>query len=581
MTRIRAYPLADGAGAHTDHFGLPVRWGPDPALLPAGAMFPAGSKQLTRTTLADVGATERIELSTKSTVRWSDGRFRQATTLEQYGGMPGNLADPNVTPSNANTVFVFDLALANPTDATLEAFKRFRAGFDIGAMRIRFYQCDVRKSDQAALNCAAAGDGTLAISTQGDARLLKVASGFPAEIVQRLGQQRFWAERSGTVFRGVRDLERARHDQRLNATAWTAMRTALNIPAHVEAVAPAASGPFLILRNFSYTDVNNYNLRAFEGDSRVLDANGYFVADELRDVSVAGVQQPFVRNRLYWTGSDWYDCPRDGLGINVVNSKAPFDSSYCKGYLDERASSTTLTLAGRRMSDVVNDIRAYGSKDYGADYGSWGPNPSVHTQLASSFFPAGATMEYRGNLRKATPIAIATDSPVRVAPANSNVPFDTWPLAATLDEFIAKYPGDLLGGGLNGAVAFWVHGYDLPTAPAPSYTTRVEIRVAFDANGQKARFYQNNRAVTSNFTTNYVALLDTTYTVETLGGVRVLRFAAMPAGFETDFLYQRMFAERASGVWYAFKDAVPAGVGWSIRLNREAAGALGGVLGIR
>ena len=582
VTRIRAYPLPDGVAAHTDLAGLPVHWGPDPAVLPADAVFPAGSKLSTRTTQVDLGGTDRIELSSKSSVRWPDGKYRQATRLEQYGGMPGNLADANVTPANSNTVFVFDLPLASQPDTALEAFKRYRAGFDMAALKIRFYQCDVRKVDQAAINCAGAGDGTLAIATQGDARLLRVASGFPAEISRRLSQQRFWAERSGTVLRGVRDLERARHDQRLNATGWTALRTVLNIPAHAEAVAPATSGPFFTLRNFSFTDLNNYSWRGFEGDSSVLDAGGSYLANEVRETKTAGVLGAFQRNRLYWTGSDWYDCPSDGVGINRVSSKAPNASEYCKGYLDERAENTTLTLDGRRMSDVVNDIRAYGSKDGTFDYGGWGPNPSVHTQLAGSFFPAGATMEYRGTLRKATPIAIATAAgdQVRVAPANSNVPFDSWPFAASLDEFIAKYPGDLLGGTLNGAVAFWVHGYDLPTAPA-GYTTRVEIRVAFDASGQKARFYQNNRAASTNGTTNYVKLLDTTYTVETLGGLRVLKFAALPAGFEDDFGYQRMFAERAGGVWYAFKDAVPAEATWSIRLNREAAVALGGALGMR
>jgi hypothetical protein len=583
VTRIRAYPLADSVGAHTDAAGLPVKWGPDPALLDAAVVFPAGSKYSARSTRSDIGGTDRIELTTKSTVRWPDGVYRQATTLEQYGGMPGNLANAATVPANGNTVFVFDLPLAEQLDTTLEAFKRFRAGFDMTAMTIRFYKCDVRKSDQAALNCATVGDGTLGIGTQGDARLLKVATGYPAELAQRLNQQRFWAERSGTVFRGVRDLERTRYDQRLNATAWAALRTALGIPAHADAVAPAGAGPFETLRNFSFTDLNNYNYRVFSGDSSILDTDGYYVANEERETKSGGVLQPYVRNRLFWTGSEWYDCPSDGLGINLINSKAPFNSIYCKAYLDERVSNTTLTLAGRRVSDVVNDIRAYGSTDFGTSYGNWGPNPAVHTQLANTFFPAGATMEYRGLQRKATPIAIATDagSQVRVAPSpDTTAAFNTWPYAASLDEFIAKYPGDLAGAALNGNVAFFVHGYDLAAPPSPDYTTRVEFRVAFDANGQKARFYQNNRAVTTNFTTNYLKLLDTTYTIETLGGVRVLKFAAMPDGFESSYYYQRMFAERAGGVWYAFKDSMPTAPGWSIRVNREAAQALGTALGL-
>lgn len=585
VSRIRAYPLADSVGNHTDAKGLPVKWGPDPALVPADAVFPAGARYSVRQTLGDQGGTDRIELANKSSVRWPDGRFRQATTLEQYSGMPGNLQDPAVVPANANTVFVFDLPLEDQPDATLEAVKRWRAGFDVAALKIRFYECDLRKSDQAAINCSAQGDGTLAITQQGDARVMKVASGFPAEITMRLAQQRFWAERSGTVFRGVRDLPRTRYDQRLNAAGWDALRGVLGIAAHAAPAAPVAAGPFETLRRLTYTDAGNYFQRVFKGDTSAVDSAGYYTADELLDSKSGGVTQPQARNRLYWTGTTWLDCPLGAGGQAIrANSKAPFDSLFCGGYADERVSNTPLTLAGRRMSDVVNDIRAYGSKDLGFDHGGWGPNPTAHPQLANTFFPAGATMEYRGNLRKATPLGIVTTpaDQIRVAPApHSTQPSGTWPFATGLDEFIAKHPGDLAGDRLDGSVAFWAWGYDLPAAPAPEYTTRVEIRVAFDANGQKARFYQNNRSASTGFTTNYVKLLDTSYSIETVGGVRLLRFAALPDGFEQQFGFTRLYAERDGAVWYAFKDAVPSTPDWSIRLNREAADALRQALGIQ
>ncbi len=584
VAQIRAYPLADGVGAHTDAIsGLPVNWGPAPDLLPADAVFPAGSKTTSRSTRSDIGGVDRIELTNKSSVRWPDGIYRQATTLEQYGGMPGNLLDAAEVPRNANTVFVADLALAEQPDATLEKLARYRAGFDIAAMKVRFYRCDLRKADQAALNCATASDGSLAISTQGGVRLMRVATGYPAELTTRLHQQRFWAETGGTVFRGLRDLERTRHDQRLNGVAWAALRTALAIPAHTDAVAPTTSGPFAMLRNFRFTDANNHSLRIFDGDRSLLDANGYFVANEVRQTVTGGVPQPLARNRLYWTGTEWYACPDDGVAVILANSKAPFNSIYCKTYLDDRFSSTELTLAGRLMSDVVTDIRAYGSTDFGSAYSGWGPTPSAHPQLANTRFPAGATMEYRGQLSRATPIALATDagSRVRVAPVDASVPFDTWPYAASLDEFITKYPGDLIGSNLNGSTAIFVHGYNLPAAPSALYNTRVEIRVAFDASGQKARFYQNNRLASNGFTSNYVKLLDTTYKVETLDGVRILSFAAMPDAFEASYHFQRMFAERAGSVWYAFKDSTPGTPQWSIRLNSAASSALRTALGLQ
>lgn len=583
VAKFRAYPLADGVSPSTDPIsGLPVNWGPAPELLPADAVFPAGAKMSSRSVRNDIGGVDRIDLANKSTVRWTDGVYRQATSLEQYSAMPGNLADVAVVPGNGNTVYVADVSLAEQADATLEKFKRWRAGLDVAGLKIRFYQCDVRKSDQAALNCAGAGDGSLAISTQGGVRLLRVASGYPVTLSTRLGQQRFWAETGGNVFRGVRDLERTRYDQRLNGIAWDALRTALAIPAHTEPVAPLTSGPFLQLRSFSFSNVDNYSLRTFTGDSSMLDGNGDFTADEQRLTVSGGVDQPFVRNRSYWTGTEWHDCPSDGAKVIVAASLPPNRSIYCKFFVDERIGSLVLTLGGRLMNEVVNDIRAYGSTDFGLSYSGWGPTPSAHPQLASTRFPEGATMEYRGNQTQATSVGIATAATdqVRVAPGpSSGAAFNSWPFASGLDQMIAAYPGNLGGTVINGNTALFVHGYTA-TPSDVAHTNEVQIRVAFDPVGNKARFTQNNRLVSNGFTTNYTTLLDTSYTVETLGGVRLLKFAAMPADFESRFRYQRLFAERSGGVWYAFKDTVSAEPIWTIRLNGSATTALRAALGI-
>ena len=583
ITRMRAYPLRDSVGGGTDANGLPVNWGPSPDLLPAGAVFPAGARRSWRSTSTDIGNTDRIELANKSTVRWPDGVYRQATTLAQYSGMPGNLADASSPPGTANTVFVADQPLAAQPDATLEPFKRWRAGLDVAALKVRFYQCDVKKSDQSQPNCSAAGDGTLAISTQGGVRLMRVASGYPAVLVSQLNQQRFWAEHGGTVMRGSTDLPRTRYDQRLNNAAWDTVRSALGIPAHTEPVAPVTAGAFSLLRNFSFTDLANYSWRLLTGDNSQLDANGEFTVSESRKSVVGGVDQPTVRNRSYWTGTEWFDCPDSGV-VALNKSTTPFRSTYCKGYVDERTAFTSLSLDGRLMRDVVNDIRAYGQTDGGSSYGSWGPNPNVHTQLASLRFPAGATMDYRGTQPISTPEAIATAAAdrVRVAPSpTTGDAFSTWPLATTLDDMVAKYPGSLLGSNvINGNVTLFVWSYTEPQTDA-AYTNRVDVRVAFDANGNKARFTRNNRLASNGSSTNHVNLLDTTYSIETVGGVRLLKFATMPDGFENRFRFARRFAERNGGVWYAFKDVVASEPTWSIRLNGSASDALRAALGIQ
>ncbi len=585
ITRMRAYPLRDTVSSTTDDTGLPVKWGPDPALLPADAVFPAGSRYNARATRSDIGNTDRIEVAVKPTVRQADGVFRQANALEQLSLMGGNLAEAGVTVSNLNSLFVEDVPLPGQTDTTLQPFKRWRLAVDVAGLKGRFYRCDVVVATGNSQACEATGDATLAVQTQGGIRLLRVASGYPADLKSRLQRQRFWAEHVGTVFRGTTDLERSFHDQRLNKPAWDALRTALAIPEPVVPAAPAAPGAFRLLRNFSYTDAQNYSWRVYTGDESVRDAAGFFTVNETRRQLSAGAEVPFVRNRTYWSGSAWVTCPDSGA-IITAQSAAPFRSVLCEGYIDEATDNLVTSLGGRLMSDVVNEIRSYNSTDAGrVSWGNWGIAAGRVPALASTRFPAGATLSIRGGRSVAVPEAIATadGDRLRIAPSpTSSEPFANWPLATSLDQVIANYPGSLRGSSvINGNVTLFVWRYtETPTNPA--HTDQVEIRVAFDADGQKARFTRNNRSVSTGFSTNYQTILDTTYTIETLGDARLLKFAAMPEGFEDRFQFTRRYAERGGLVWYAFKDAVPAGqLNWTQRLNGTAWDALRTVLGVQ
>lgn len=585
ITRMRAYPLRDNPGTTTDASGLPVKWGPDPALLPADAIFPAGSRTITRKATSDIGGTDRIETAVRPTVRYADGVFRQATTLEQLSLMGGNLAAADAVVSNLNALFVEDVPLDSQPDTALEAFKRWRLAVDVAALKGRFYRCDVVKATQVSQACQAQGDATLAIQTQGGIRLLRVATGYPVALKDRLQRQRFWAEHVGTVFRGTTDLERSYHEQRLNKPAWDALRTALGIPEPVVPAAPAATGPYNLLRNFSFTDPQNYSWRTYTGDDSVVNAAGETVVIETRRQVSAGAEVPFVRSRAYWTGSAWLDCPDSGP-VLTTQVAAPKRSTLCQSYVDEETGYLRISLGGRLMSDVVNEIRSYaGTEANGATWANWGLPVSRAPALSTTRFPAGATLSIRGGRTVAVPEAIATNPAtdrVRIAPsATSTVPFADRSIATTLEQVVANHPGSLAGTVVNGNTTLFVWRFtETPTNTA--WTDQVEIRVAFDANGNKARFTRNNIQASNGFTTNYVQLLDTTYTIEQVGDVRLLKFAAMPEGFEDRFVFARRYAERGGAVWYAFKDATPVDrIGYTQRLDGTAWDALRTVLGIQ
>ena len=582
VAAIRASTLADAPGFDTDAKGLPTLWGPAPALLGEDT-FPPGSAFSKRVQASEVGDTERYSLTDKPRVvpASGTGTYRQAATLDDLKRMSGNLVNTAAVVSNLNTIFLDDLP-ATQADPLLSPVKRYRVAFDPAGNAVRYFACDVLTSANTSQNCAALGDGSSSIATRADSRVLRFDTGYPAALTTALARQRLFVERSGVVFGGAVDLERTRYQQRPNTVAWNALRSKLGIAEPAAPVAPAGPGPFETLRTWTYTDAQNYFFRLFTGDSSVLDAAGYYQVAEQRRNVVASVVTPQLRNALYWTGTEWFDCPIEATGFFSANSVAPRNSTYCKTFLDDRYNSATVTLENRMMGDVLREIRWYSSKDGTFDYAGWGPNPDVHTALNTARFPAGATMEHRGNLRTGTPVSIFTGatSQVRVPPADATVPFNTWPFAVSLEEFIAKNPGDYFGAPIDGSKAFFVQGYTLPAPPAPEYTTEAQIRVSFDANGNKARFYRNYRSVATGFTTAYFKLLDTTYTIETLGSKRVLKFAAMPDGFERDFQFQRMFAEHNGGVWYAGKDTTPATPVYSIRPNGIALRAIEAVLGV-
>jgi hypothetical protein len=580
VAAMRAYPLPDSDG-------LPTSWGPEPALL-GEAVFPAGSVISSRATTAEIGNTDNYGLLDRVSVRGSDGVRRHLAGFDDENldgsSIEANFKDANVLVTGGNAVFLDQFTIPQPADATLRNVERWLVGFaNDDTDRVRFFKCDVINATGAETGCVAMGDGTVgAVQTQGDARVQRFASGYPAALLKATNRVRFFIERHGAVLRGSTDLQRTYYNQRPNTTAWIALRDQLGLPAHADPVAPAGPGPFRQLRIFTFTDAANYAWRTTYGDSSQLDAQGYYLVSEDREIRSGGVLQPFQRNRLFWTGSDWFDCGNSGVVISRQNSAAPFDSLFCQSYADRSVPTVRATLDGMRMSDVLRDLRRYGTNDGTFQHRNWGPDPAVHTQLANTFFPPGSEFQYGTFMRQSTPPAIATGAgdQVRVPPADASVPFNTWPFAASLDQWIASNHGDYDGSTLNGSKAYFVTGYDLPSPPAPEFTTRVEIRVAFDANGQKARFYRNYRSASTGFTTAYVNLLDTTYSIETLGGKRMLKFAAMPPGFESQFLFERRFAEHNGGVYYAFKESVTAEPQRNVRLNGTARDALFGALGL-
>lgn len=589
VAAIRASSRTDTPGFDTDAAGRPKYWGPDPAAL-GDAVFPDGARFSYREQISEAGGTEHYSLTDKPRVipASGTGTYRHAATFTDLKRMSGNWVDANATVSNLNTIYLEDLPDPAPA-AGMSPVRRYRAGFDPASDKVRFFVCDLLASNNTSLNCEALGDGTATITPRADARVLRFTSGYPAALTVALQRQRLYVERDGVVFGGAFDLERTRFQHRPNGIAWTALRTALGMAEPPAPTAPATTPNDFSLARFNFTDVNNFSYRTLRGEAPAADGTQALL--EQWEIFSGGVRQPWQRNALYWTGTEWYACPDDPNGNPIVVgtfNDTTRTSDYCQTYKESDRLRTVVTLEGRSVQDVLRDMRWYPTRDGSYDYASFGPNPETTAEIVGKVFPAGAAMTYFSSRRDSTPFIVFTSdgNRLRVAPAaDTQAPFDTWPLATTLEDVIEKYPGDFypitaFSGQLTGNITQFAYGYDLPAPPAPEYTTRIEIRVAFDAVGRKARFYRNNRAAGTNFTTNYVKVLDTTYTVEQVGDARVLRFAALPDELSDGIAGERLYVERGGLVRFGAKDEVPAGRRYSLRLNGVAAGHLGQLLGM-
>ena len=257
VKEIRAYPLTSTQGAYPE-------WGPNPALLNAGATFPANSKlfyqtstqlanpdgygtldsNLARVFVADVAAggtpafdangVASLACGKVTSANFADYQIVPATLEALVAANPGKpcVFGPNANAGarndwwSASTLNIGTVAGPVPANSYYQSNRVIRAGFGSGNA-VAFYNCALRASDGSSRNCEPAGAGTWRIDTVGDARVMRF-TGVPAAATS-LTYNRQFVERGGKVFYGFRDKLRVDNAVRLNAEAMDALLGQLNL----------------------------------------------------------------------------------------------------------------------------------------------------------------------------------------------------------------------------------------------------------------------------------------------------------------------------------------------------------------
>ena len=387
--------------------------------------------------------------------------------------------------------------------------------------------------------------------------------------------------------------------ENIGAVVATQGQAAAAGPADEKAVNTAS------LRWFTFKDLQNYMLRAFEATAaqNTPDANGKIHYTEVRERQVDGTlsewgmgSNNWTRPQIYWTGSDWFDCPTTFVHeTSPANAAGESESLYCNA-MKSRSKRSNRDISGLRMMDVVREIRAYPYFDsVGGSFSTWGPNPdlpAIQSALGTAVFPAGSVL----SLRTVTDLGGAEyydrTKPAKIPQAGDPMNPDpsTWS-NATLDAFVAWNAGDFDG-------ATEVHGNNAHVLLNRDYrklngeAAYKRYMVAFQASSQKARFYQcegdmatrsltppRNSTLFVNGQSTCAPILEAVYTIATKGDGKVLQFSLEPTQLsDTNFQNYRLFIERGGVTYVGYRDKQL--VSNQQRLNQPAADALLGQLGL-
>jgi hypothetical protein len=373
--------------------------------------------------------------------------------------------------------------------------------------------------------------------------------------------------------------------------------------------APAAHFSF---RWFTYTDANNWFFRAFTQTlaQATPDANGETRFVDERKRAVAGVIQnwgdapDFTQANVYWTGSQWFACP-----VSYEHISTPYDANgeNRPPYADAFARNTAgrrRDVSGQSIAEVISQIRAYPGRDTQGSYSDWGPDPSLPA-LAGLSFPNGSALYYQTSIDVSNPVgytpgasnvvtlvpqssvdalAAGDQSPCSQAGALSN----TIP-AATLEAMVENMRGLYCyntptaqtgprNEGFWGAMTVGL-GADID-APLPDgnafYLPIRRLRVGFGSDNA-VTYYRCLRRASDSATRNCDVIGTGTYTIETVGDGRTLRFSNLPVD-TAQYNFERVFVERDGAVYYGSQSKLQ--VIGSLRLNTTASEALLTALGI-
>lgn len=272
------------------------------------------------------------------------------------------------------------------------------------------------------------------------------------------------------------------------------------------------------LAGLRYTDAASYGYRNFNRTAKAAGVAGSDVTD-IRSGATAGTATAHnvLYNIAYLSPPGWTLCD-ETVPIKTTLGN-PSRSNFCKAS-DAAGYAVETDIASQSMATVVNTMQTDGASNV---INNGLPVANLITALGTANFPAASLTRKRTSLNLNQPIYI------------NSINTDGRPQAeaTTLAQLITAKPSS----GVNLATATGSLGLGLSTSSAKN------LRFAFtgttSATAGTVQYYDCDLSAT-NVVSNCVNTVTGTYSIDTVNGVSVMRFAGFP---ETIMNHTRVYVE--------------------------------------
>ena len=300
----------------------------------------------------------------------------------------------------------------------------------------------------------------------------------------------------------------------------------------------------LDLASLNFADVNNYNYRQFFSLDKPAGTPGHLIQDFRTGRSLGGPASHLYQT-AYLTTSGWKVCTGNQTFPNTIGN--PYRATYCEVLKSFGFKGARVDLEGKSMADTVSAMASASGNTIATTAG-------LMSALGNTQFPAGSTRAVRYSLEMSTPLYI------------NNVYNDARPqsVATTLEQLISAYQ--------TSKVTLDNGGWTLSLGILENAVRN--LRVAF-TNGTAAdsgpvQYYGCDLNTAQTVVSNCAAIATGTYSITTVNGVRVMRFAGHPA---TVMNHTRGYAEvdwgGTNGKWvYVFRENKPTQAARATTANR-------------